>query len=184
MRVAENSFQLSRHGLRTTPAYTDVWVRLRVKFSLTTIWEGPQVLLNTVYGLQDLGVLQLPPYLVGAGDIYPLNLVLYAQRAATGTHSLSLDYVQLSPLDGWRKLSPRGYGLAYGVRLVDDGIEGQTYTDGWATAGKTGHYSGGGSAWRSGRPRCHGCMSCMTRCLAVRRSSARWACRPSIGRDG
>lgn len=140
----------------TTPAYTDLWVRVRIKFSLTTIWEGPQVLLNNVYNLQDLGVLQLPPYLVGAGDIYPLNLVLYGQRNVSGTHSLSLDFVQLSPLDGWRKFSPRGYGLAYGVRLVDDGIEGQTYTEGWATAGKTGHYIGSGErimVWPNARQR-------------------------------
>lgn len=157
----------------SAPSYTDVWIRLRIKFSLTTIWEGPQVLLNNAYSLQDLGVLQLPPYLVGAGDIYPLNLVLYAQRNSSGTHGLSMDFVQLSPLDGWRKLSPRGYGLAYEVRLVDDGIEGQTYTDGWGIAGKTGHYIGSGeriAVWPAALQRLYFLHDTMSGSAAIERT--------------
>lgn len=125
-------------------SYSDMWLRWRIKFSLTTIWEGPQFLLAANASIQDLGVLQLPPYLVGSGDLYPLTLALYAQRQQAGTHTLSLDFVQLSALDGWRKLSPRGYGLSYNTRLVDDGIDGYLYTDGWAPGGKTGHYVGSG----------------------------------------
>lgn len=156
----------------SVPAYSDVWVRWRIKFSLTTIWEGPQMLLSTLFNLQDMGVLQLPPYLVGAGDIYPLNLVLSAQRNQSGTHNLSLDFVQLSPLDGWRKLSPRGYGLAYGARLVDDGLEGLTYTDGWAAAGKTGHYIGSGerlAVWPNARQRLYFLHDTMTGSAAIDR---------------
>lgn len=132
-------------------AYTDCWVRFRIKLALTTIWESAPVKLDTAHSLQDLGVLQLPPYLVGAGDLYPLNLVLYAQRATAGTHTLNMDYLQLFALDGWRKLAPRGYGLVYGARLVDDGIDDLIYTDGWPTAGKTGHYKGSGDRLM-GRP--------------------------------
>jgi hypothetical protein len=121
-------------------SYSDMWMRWRIKLVLTTIWEGPQFLLTASAPIQDLGVLQLPPYMVGAGDLYPLALVLCAQRKQSGTHYLYLDFAQLSALDGYRKLSPRGYGLEYQARIVDDGIGGFTYTDGWSPAGKTGHY--------------------------------------------
>lgn len=137
-----NYFRLLGRFINMT--YSDMWLRWRIKFELTTIWEGPQFLLTANAPLQDLGVLQLPPYLVGSGDVYPLTLVLYAQRQQSATHTLSLDFVQLSTLDGYRKLSPRGYGLGYQTRLVDDGISGYTYTDGSTPAGKAGYYIGYG----------------------------------------
>lgn len=145
---AGNYFRILARFLNMT--YADMWIRFRVRMAVTTIWEGPQMLLAANYPIQDMGVVQLPPYMVGAGDLYPLTLVLFAQRQQSGTHSLSLDFAQMSALDGWRKLAPRGYGLGYMTRLVDDGIDGYLYADGWSPAGKTGHYVGNGeriAAW-------------------------------------
>lgn len=156
----------------TTPSYTDIWAWFRIKFSLTTIWEGPPLLLSNLFSLQDLGMVQLPPYLVGAGDLYPLSLVWCVRRATSGTHNLSLDFIQLSPLDGWRRLSPRGYGLASGVRLVDDGIEEQVYTDGWSPAGKTGHYAASGQplrVWPNARQRIYFLHDTLTGSAAIDR---------------
>ena len=127
----------------SSPTYSDAWLRFRIKYGVSTIWEGPQVLLASLPLLQDLGVLQLPPYLVGAGDLSPLSLVLYGQRNQSGTHTVYLDFVQLSALDGWRKLTPRGYGLAYGMRVIDDGIDDFLYADDGATY-KAGYYVGSG----------------------------------------
>ncbi len=128
-------------GIFTGSVPTSTWLRFKVKFALTTIWEGPLTLLGTI-SLQELVSMRLPPYLVGAGDLYPLDLVLSAKSSVS--HSFGLDFLQLTPLDGWRKLVYKGYGLGYEARIVDDAIDGYLYTDGWTPAGKTGHYVGYG----------------------------------------
>jgi len=132
--------------LYNTTIYTDLWLRVRIKFEVSTIWEGPALLARANRILQDLGTVQLPPYLLGAGDLYPLHLVLYGTRAQAGTHTLNVDFLQVAPADGWRKLQPKGYGLGYEARLMDDMIGGALYTDSWATAGKVGNYIGYGGA--------------------------------------
>lgn len=126
------------------PFGANLQVRFRLRFELTTIWEGPYYPLGSGR-LQELGALQLPPYLVGSSSttLYPLTLSLYA-KAKTGGQ-IDLDFLQFSGLDSFRLLQPRGYGLAYGARLVDDGIANLTYTDGWSQPGRTGHYIGVGS---------------------------------------
>lgn len=131
--------------LYNTTIYTDLWLRVRIKFEVSTIWEGPALLARANRILQDLGTVQLPPYLLGAGDLYPLHLMVYGTRAQAGTHLLNVDCLQVAPADGWRKLQPKGYGLGYEARLVDDMIAGALYTDSWATPGKVGNYIGYGA---------------------------------------
>ena len=126
--------------LYNTSIYTNLWLRLRVLFAVSTIWEGPAALMRPNRILQDLGTVQLPPHLVGAGDLYPLSLALYGRRAEAGTHLLNVDFAQVAPADGWRRLEPKGYGLGEDVTLVDDMMEDLLYTEGWATAGAVGNY--------------------------------------------
>jgi hypothetical protein len=108
----------------------------------TVVAEGQEVALGTGR-LQDLGAIQLPPWLVGETDLNPIDLCLYGRK--TGGGSLDVDYLQITPLDGYRRLVPRGSGLAYNARVVDDGIEDSLWSDGWTGGGKTGHYIGYGS---------------------------------------
>lgn len=138
--AAGNYFRILARFLTAPSAET--WLCFKIKMELTTIWEGAWIEAGSSYSLQDLDTLQLPPYLVGAGDLYPLKLSLLGKRVGGG--SLYLDFLQMSPLDGWRKLLPKGYSLAYGALIVDDGISGYLYTYGWSPAGKTGHYSSRG----------------------------------------
>jgi hypothetical protein len=105
---------------------------------LTPVAEAAEVTLGSNY-IQDLGVLQLPPWLRGETGLYPVDLALYARREGGGG-SFGLDFIQLTPLDSYRVLSPRGYGAAYGVTVVDDGIINSLYTTGWDISYKTGHY--------------------------------------------
>lgn len=105
---------------------------------LTPVAEAAEVTLGSNY-IQDLGVLQLPPWLRGETGLYPVDLTLYARREG-GSGSFSLDFIQLTPLDSYRVLTPRGYGAAYGVTVVDDGIMNSLYTTGWDISYKTGHY--------------------------------------------
>lgn len=108
---------------------------------LTVVGSSQEVSLSTAK-IQDIGTIQLPPWLVGAGDLTPVDLTLY--RRKTGGGSLGLDYLQITPLNGYRILKPKGYGADYTIRVVDDGINEFLFTDGWTPAGKTGHYVGTG----------------------------------------
>jgi hypothetical protein len=107
---------------------------------LTVVSEGQEVLLSSTGYLQDLGTLQLPPWLPGETGFAAVDLSLYAREDGGG--SFNLDYVQLTPLDGYRVLVPRGYGAAYGATLVDDGIDGSLYLTFGST--KAGFYIGQG----------------------------------------
>jgi len=121
-------------------AYSDLWLKVKINMEGTVIWESEWILAPNRYSLFELATAQLPAYLAGAGNIYPAHLVLFGKRNATGTHYLNVDYMQLSPLDGWRKLQPQGYHLGYLARLMDDMIDDYLYTDSWDTPGKFGNY--------------------------------------------
>lgn len=129
-----------------TLSETTIWVKLQIILGATVIWDGPQVLLSTLE-IQELGSFRLPPYLLKSGDLYPLDLqMIVVDTAGTADKTITLDSVELMPLDGWRKLGDAGYGQGYNVRIVDDGINDLIYTDSWSTAGKVGNYIGYGEA--------------------------------------
>ena len=122
-------------------------IKPRVQAELTTLWEGAQITAGTV-DLLDLGNVRLPPYiLVGAGTFYPLYLDIML-KTSVASETLALDYLMMMPAERLRRLQPNGYGMGYGVRLVDDGINSLVYTDGWSDAGKFGQYIGYGDAIR------------------------------------
>lgn len=109
----------------------DTWAKIKVKIGLlVTLFETPAVLLPTGSGtstLYSLGRIQLPPYLVNSGvALGSLTLSLHLWRAA-GTYTQGVDYIQLMPMDSFRKIENLGWDLEYGETLIDDGIEGNTY---------------------------------------------------------
>lgn len=122
-------------------------LQLKVTFPagtpLTVVGSSQEVSIDQYARLQDIATLQIPPWLVGSGDLTPVDLSLYARRSGGG--SIMIDYMQLTPLDSYRILQPQGYGTSYTIRIVDDGINETLYTDGWSPSGKTGHYVGIGS---------------------------------------
>ncbi|MBX3050802.1 MAG: hypothetical protein KF753_04970 [Caldilineaceae bacterium] len=103
-------------------APSNCYVKLRVMFDattpLTTLWEGPEILLNTSRQLQDLGSVQLPPGYV-TGSPTALALVLSLRCAVTG--QLDVDYLQLCGPDGVHRFNQQGYQLEIGDLVVDDG---------------------------------------------------------------
>lgn len=123
-----------------TFSYTNLEARFTINLGVSAVYESKWVTLRPSRKAQEAVSLQLPPYLVGAGDLYPLTLKMYLRRQSSGTHTVHLDFIQLSPLDGWRHLVPNGFGLAYTTTLTDDMVSDLLYTDGWSPAGKTGHY--------------------------------------------
>jgi hypothetical protein len=92
-----------------------------------TIWDGP-----IIYGvdgdrLLDFGTVPLPPALIGSGlEMGEMFLVLAADANASGTHTLDMDFLQLTPLDGWRAHDSTA-SIPAGEGLFDDGIAGYAY---------------------------------------------------------
>jgi hypothetical protein len=105
-------------------------------------YTSPQILIQNANEVQELGSVPLPPYRVSSGPLYPLTLALWGQK--TGGGRVNVDYVQLTPLDGWRKYEPIESNLSYSAALKDDLISGDLYTDGWGTVGRIGNYIASG----------------------------------------
>lgn len=131
----------------SAPVAHTLWLRIKSQlFGLTELQVEEQRRMTPGVELQELGTLQLPPYLVGQSNIQGLSLVLTAQNTAGGASSLAVDCLFLLPLNGWRHYRPRGYGMENGVKLVET-TDGVIYTDGWGTAGLVGHYTAEGELY-------------------------------------
>lgn len=114
----------------TAPAYTNLWLRLQLTTGLASniLWRGP-LSLCPQQCLVDLGVVQLPPMLPGQTDINSMALALYGKRNTAGTHTLELDFLQLTPLDSWRTYRGKFNWWGNGSWLMDDGPQDLVYWD-------------------------------------------------------
>lgn len=126
---------------RTTPAYSDMYVRWKFLHDSTPIWSSDLVLLTAGQAIQHLGIIPLPPYLTDQTNFYPIDLALYGYRNASGTHTLDIDFVQFSPLDHYRKLTASNNGVPYTTTVVDDGDRDEAYSTNWSSAGIIGNYA-------------------------------------------
>jgi hypothetical protein len=106
----------------------EVWLRLTVKMDADLLWAGAWNLAPTGQELVELNSLRLPPALAGMGRLAGVYLGLEARCATPANHSLLLDYLALTPADGWRRLTAHSRGAPTLSSLVDDGITGQVYT--------------------------------------------------------
>lgn len=108
-----------------TPPPSDTWMKFREVNSGTVIlYESPYTLLGTSNYVQSLGVARFPTtYFTGMGTTY---FALIAKRTDGGT--LDLDYLQLSPLDGYRKFENCLFLGSDGNNvLIDDPITNDSY---------------------------------------------------------
>lgn len=116
-RLIARFYVVASAGAYVTPLIRDT-------NGLIDLYEGDEVLLPTSGQLVDLGALPLPPG--GYNDNWASQLLVLKLRSAT-SQQLSLDYLQLTPLDSYRVIKQRGYQVANGSLVVDDGIDGLTY---------------------------------------------------------
>jgi len=93
------------------------------------VWTGPQIRPDSTlsYAILPLGTVRLPPRPVES-TVAALTLALWLQ-AVSGSFTVSLDFLQLSPLDSWRKLERVGDAVAYLDRWLDDEIADLVYVD-------------------------------------------------------
>lgn len=113
--------------------YTNCWLRVK----LTTIndnvlWSGNLNIVSSTRELALLDVLRLPPYLQNQTSIKDIKLKLYGLRNTAGTHTITLDYIQLSPISGdsgWKRFLSVDNGCDYGEALIHDATESFTYKE-------------------------------------------------------
>jgi hypothetical protein len=105
-------------------AYTDLWIRLRIKdVNNIVIWDGPYSLIPPNCELAELAPIPLPPNLVELGDRYgQLNVELLGKRISGGSSSLSFDFMQLLPTDMFVKGIAKGFGCTTNTYLMLDGM--------------------------------------------------------------
>ncbi len=120
---------------------TDVKYRLKLEFAVTHIWQTGQITLDTSRGLQirDMFTLRLPPWLLGQSSLASLDLVMSGFQNTGSSINLNLDFIQVTPLDGWRLLECSGYGVLQNSRMVDDGVNDVCYIDTGAGSDKAGY---------------------------------------------
>lgn len=120
---------------------SDVRLKARVTYDgITVLWEGEWVAAPSVSrGVMDLGNVQLPGWLVGAGSVAPLRLEIQTKKASSGTATIGFDYLMLLPIHSLRILDGSAYGSAYNVTVHDNPIDNLIYSDGWA-GGRLGNW--------------------------------------------
>lgn len=99
------------------------YVQLKIKYSaaspLTTLWEGPEILLDTNRRLHDLGSVPLPPGSSSGGLHANLALILSIRNSSAA--QLDLDYLQLSGPDGVHRFDQQGYTFETIDTMIVDG---------------------------------------------------------------
>jgi hypothetical protein len=125
----------------------NVKFRIKLKYNAVTVWQSGQVTLDQSRGLQirDMFTLRLPPWLPGQTNLSALSMVLVGQQSTGSPINVDLDFLQVTPLDGWRMLECAGYGISYTERLIDDGVNGYIYVDNGAGDNKIGDFAGYGN---------------------------------------
>jgi hypothetical protein len=122
-------------------APTQVKFRMTLAFAGTTIWQSGQVTLDSsrLMLIRDLLTLRLPPWLIGQTDLSELTMTLTGQQTTGSSVNVYLDFLQITPLDGWRMMECIGYGILQNSRLVDDGIHDVAYVDTGSGSDKAGY---------------------------------------------
>jgi hypothetical protein len=129
------------------PHISTLRLRLKLKYSTDTVWDSGLTALDSSYSttIRDMWTFKLPPWLMGLSSLGGFDMVLSGYQE-TGTHqSWNLDFIQLTPVDGWRHLQYIGFGTPQNNRLVDDGIDGYLYDDNGSGGDKRGVYVGYGN---------------------------------------
>jgi hypothetical protein len=113
----------------------DLWVKMQIRLNADTpIWTSQEVKLNTVRNLQNLGTIQLPPYVsklyakLGISGYCDLQLAFFFRKSAVGSWTIGLDYLQFLPTDSFRHLTQTAYvPTAENDMVVDYGEPGEAY---------------------------------------------------------
>lgn len=92
------------------------------------LWYGDEVLLPhaTTSNIVDLGMVPMP---LAPSSARVMSLEMTLGFRATASAAIGLDFVQLTPTDGYRVLKPSSMSLTTGMMIVDNGVDELTYVD-------------------------------------------------------
>lgn len=128
-----------------TPPQT-VKFRIQLQYAVTHIWQSGQVSFDTSRALQirDLFTLRLPPWLLGQTNLDELTMIMTGQQNTGYPVNVDIDFLQITPLDGYRMLECAGYGVTLNNRMIDDGFNGVAYIDDGSGGNRAGYLVGYG----------------------------------------
>ncbi len=128
-------------------APTNVKFRIKLEFAVTNIWQTGQATIDASRALQirELFTFRLPPWLLGQTNLSALTMTLTGQQSSGSSVNVDLDFLQITPLDGWRMLECAGYGVVQNSRMIDDGVNENAYIDDGAGDNKAGILVGYGN---------------------------------------
>jgi len=118
MAASRGAYFLAIARLDAGTIAATIHLRLNIKLSATTIYEGPLVQLTVNEYLQELGIIQIPPYLERFTS--PTVLTLSLRGYDSATNDVKLDFIQLMPIDSYRFLRQVGYAIANGDAIEVD----------------------------------------------------------------
>ena len=135
---------LLRHT--AAPSQTYLKLELAIGGGVTPAYTGASVLIPASE-IVDLGALPLPPWRHSFqthstyGNTEQITLRLYAQSELGGSHTLDVDWIQVTPLDGFHFLDNAGSGAPNGIDLIDDSMTGDVFTEGFAGEAVLGNFT-------------------------------------------
>jgi hypothetical protein len=114
--------------------------KLQIIYQATTLWETGWTTIdpNRTILIRDLATLRIPPWLPNQTGLNAVELQLMARHETGSTYTAGLDFLQVTPVAGWRYLTCAGYGIEQNQRIMDDGINSDVYVDNGAGANKLG----------------------------------------------
>ena len=128
MEAAMGRYYRAMVMFRVEPSAADRF-RMQIEGPGGVLWRGSLISIDSIYSdrIRDFGVFRLPPWLEGMTDLSGLDLVMRI-KVMDQPRTLNVDYLQLTPLDGWRSYEPLE-SLDVGHRYIDDGINERLYMD-------------------------------------------------------
>lgn len=118
----------------------DVYFRAKVQYASTDLWTGEQYLAESGADYTELGVVQLPPWVIESDNLANIYITLTGE--ADGGTTVDVDYIQLYPAENFRLIEATAHYAAQGHTIKDDGIFQETYVDN--TDGDAGYFTGTG----------------------------------------
>jgi hypothetical protein len=105
-----------------------VQLRLKILTSTTPLYTSEWITYIGNTDVQEITAIKLPPTFNNVSANAPLKLVLEAKDSDAGAKAIKIDFIQLTPLDGWRRYFPIDRtstgGIPTNESLIDDMIEG------------------------------------------------------------
>jgi hypothetical protein len=120
--------------LQDSVSTDDYWIRVKISQGDAierTRWQKVEKSVRMIV----LPTVHMPPRNLDSDMIEDIWFALEMQRKTAGTHTFTIDDIDLIPVDGFREYKQLGgYGITYGKTLIDNLSEGLLYSQDFGTS--------------------------------------------------